>query len=217
MTKLILKRTMSDTVRGSVPDEGTARDYLNNIADMYQESEKAETGQLLDSLITMKYGGSTGVREHIMRMIETAAKLRDLQISVDDQFIVHIALNSLPPKFSQLKTAYHAQKDKWSLNELIAICVQEEEFHRKEVSVNLVGRNQGKVWRFKGKKSATPSDVSKPSTSNTKPTAALKPKKNTVFKCYFCKREGHMKRDCPKYRDWLKKRGLSKVEGAKKE
>ncbi|PRQ40949.1 putative RNA-directed DNA polymerase [Rosa chinensis] len=217
MTKLIIKRTMSETVRGSVPDEGIAREYLTNISEMYQESEKAETGQLLDSLITMQYSDSTGVREHIMKMIETATKLRDLHISIDDQFIVHMALNSLTPKFSQLKTAYHTQKDKWSLNELIAICVQEEEFHRKEVAVNLVGKNKGKAWRFKGKKAVSTSDLSKPSTSGTKPIVAFKPKKGSVFKCYFCKKEGHMKRDCSKYRDWLKKRGVSKVEGTKKE
>lgn len=32
MTKLILKRTLSDTVRGSVSDEGTTSEYLENIA-----------------------------------------------------------------------------------------------------------------------------------------------------------------------------------------
>ncbi|KAL6182376.1 hypothetical protein ACLB2K_043798 [Fragaria x ananassa] len=167
MTKLILKRTMSDTVRGSVSDEGTTKEDMDRIAQMYQENQKAETGQLLDSLITMKYGGSGEIREHIMKMIEIAAKLKDLQIAIDDQFIVHLALNSLPQKFGQLKTAYHTQKDKWSLNDLIAICVQEEENHRKDVTVNLVGKNHGKAWRFKGNKPA--GDISKPSTSSTKP------------------------------------------------
>lgn len=45
-------------------------------------------------------------------MTEISTKLKDLKIAVDDQFIVHIALNLLPAKFNLLKTTYNAQKDK---------------------------------------------------------------------------------------------------------
>ncbi|CAA2990234.1 Hypothetical predicted protein [Olea europaea subsp. europaea] len=41
-------------------------------------------------------------------------------------------LNSLPSKFNQLKVAYNAQRDKWNLNDLIAVCAQEEYRMRRE-------------------------------------------------------------------------------------
>ena len=71
----------------------------------------------------MRYSGSTGMREHIMKIIDTISKWKDLNMSLDDQFIVHQTLNSLLSQFKQLKTTYNAQKDKWNLNELIAVCV----------------------------------------------------------------------------------------------
>ncbi|CAL8992371.1 unnamed protein product, partial [Prunus brigantina] len=35
----------------------------------------------------------------------------------------------------------------------------------------------------------------------------LKTNKTTVFKCYFCDRAGHMKRECHKYKRWVEKKG----------
>lgn len=153
MTKLILKRTMTNTVRESIPDKGTAKKYLDSIAETFTESEKVETSVFLDSLITIKYSGSSGIRENILKMIEISTKLKDLKIVVDDQFIVHMALKSLPAKFNLLKTTYSAQKDKWSLNKLISMCVQKEERMKKEeLIVNMVSKPQSKPRRFKEKK-----------------------------------------------------------------
>lgn len=52
MTKLILKRT-TDTMKWSIPDEGTAKKNLDSIAQKFTESEKVETSVLLYSLITI--------------------------------------------------------------------------------------------------------------------------------------------------------------------
>ena len=81
-----------------------------------------------------------------MQMIEIFAKLAELNIPLDDHIVFHMALKSLPAKFNSLKTTYNTQKDKWTLNELIAVCVQEEERIKKdkEISVNLITKPQGK-------------------------------------------------------------------------
>ena len=41
--------------------------------------------------------------------------------------VVQLALNSLPVQYDTLKVSYNTQKEKWSLHELLAQCVQEEE------------------------------------------------------------------------------------------
>ncbi|XP_061999304.1 uncharacterized protein LOC133716637 [Rosa rugosa] len=112
MSMLIMKRLMSDAVKGSYPDKATAREYLDLIAEMFKENEKAETSILLSTLNNLKYTASVGIREHIMKFIDVAAKLKDLNMPLQDQLIVHQALNSLPSQFNQLKTTYAAQKDK---------------------------------------------------------------------------------------------------------
>ncbi|XP_070672112.1 uncharacterized protein [Malus domestica] len=88
MAILIMKRPMSDNVRAK-----------------FKESDKAETGNLMNSLMTTKFvDGSVG--EHILGLIDITAKLNALGVAISDPFLVHVALNSLP--YSQLKSTYNA-------------------------------------------------------------------------------------------------------------
>ncbi|KAG8373974.1 hypothetical protein BUALT_Bualt11G0081900 [Buddleja alternifolia] len=59
-------------------------------------------------------------------------KLMDLNISLSNNYIVHIALNSLPIEFSQIKTAYNTQNESWTILDLISKCVSEEEKIKRE-------------------------------------------------------------------------------------
>ncbi|XP_061998804.1 uncharacterized protein LOC133716074 isoform X2 [Rosa rugosa] len=219
MSLLIMKRLMTDIVKGSIADQPTAREFLDSIAEKFTQNAKAETAVLLDSLTTMKYNGTVGMREHIMKLIDTTSKLKDLDMPLDDQFIVHQALNSLPSQFNQLKTTYNAQKDKWNLNELIAVCVQEEDRMKRDkaVTVNLVNKPQWQKYKGKGK-AVSVSDSSKPSTSGVKkPFVHPKTKRTSSTKCFFCKKEGHLKRECHSFKKWMAKKGFSKEENPKKE
>ncbi|KAL6322006.1 hypothetical protein AAG906_003147 [Vitis piasezkii] len=81
----------------------------------------------LASLISMKYKGKGNVREYIMEMSHLASKLKALKLELSDDLLVHLVLISLPAQFNQFKVSYNCQKDKWTLNELISFCVQEEE------------------------------------------------------------------------------------------
>ncbi|XP_061993789.1 uncharacterized protein LOC133711703 [Rosa rugosa] len=100
MSLLIMKRLMSEAVKGSFPDKATAREYLDSIAEMFKENEKAEISILLSTLNNLKYTASVGIREHIMKFIDVATKLKDLDMPLQDHLIVHQALNSLPSQFN---------------------------------------------------------------------------------------------------------------------
>ncbi|XP_028965152.1 uncharacterized protein [Malus domestica] len=54
---LIIKRSMTDVVRGGFPDEANAKDFLKSIEAKYRESPKTETGNLMNALTTMRYDG----------------------------------------------------------------------------------------------------------------------------------------------------------------
>ncbi|RDY03167.1 hypothetical protein CR513_13274, partial [Mucuna pruriens] len=62
-----------------------------------------------------------------MEMSNFTAKLKSLKLELGEDLIVHLVLISLPTNFGQFKVDYNTQKDKWSLNEFISYCVQEEE------------------------------------------------------------------------------------------
>lgn len=61
-----------------------------------------------------------------MNLIDVGTKLQELKMTVDEDMMVHFALNSLPKEFKPLKETYIAQKENWTLNDLITIYVQQE-------------------------------------------------------------------------------------------
>ncbi|XP_016652698.1 PREDICTED: uncharacterized protein LOC107882021 [Prunus mume] len=135
---LVMRKSITETICGGITESENAKDFLEAIGLKFKDIEKAETRTLMTKLATMKYDGVEDMRVYLLSMIEVASKLKALKIPIADPFLVHLALNSLPSQFAQLKVIYNAQKDKWSLNELISICVQEEARMKKEKEVNTV-------------------------------------------------------------------------------
>ena len=60
-------------------------------------------------------------------MRDIAAQLKQLGIDISEFFQVHFILNTLPHQYRHFKIFYNTHKDKWSINELMIIYVQEEE------------------------------------------------------------------------------------------
>ena len=69
-----------------------------------------------------------------MKMVHIQTKLKSHQIDLNEKFIVKHDLNSLPTDFTQIKIAYNTIGKKWTVNNLIAKCVVEEEKLKKDKS-----------------------------------------------------------------------------------
>lgn len=48
------------------------------------------------SLTSMQYDGTRSIKELIMKLIDLASKLKNLEITIFDEFVAHIALNFIP-------------------------------------------------------------------------------------------------------------------------
>ncbi|KAH9605342.1 hypothetical protein KSS87_006808 [Heliosperma pusillum] len=143
-----------------------------------------------------------GVRDFIIHMRDIAAQLKVLEVTMFDSFLVHFILCSLPSQYAPFKISYNTHKDKWSLNELLTMCVQEEGrlLMEEGEKVNLtIGTNK----EFTSTKKGYHKDKGKGKIS-VEPTI----KKESL--CYFCKKKRHMKKDCIKFKAWLKKKGYDK-------
>eukprot|EP00253_Pinus_taeda_P012545 PITA_12545 len=137
-----------------------------------------------------------GVREHIMQMRDTVAQLKKLEVDISESFLVHYILKPLPHQYGPFKISYNTHKDKWSINEIMTMCVQEEERLVMELgeSAMLATRGKGKSQaNRKGKGKVPPqADIKKDS------------------KCFFCKKKGYMKKECAKFQKWLVDKGFPK-------
>ncbi|KAL8140724.1 hypothetical protein V2J09_006745 [Rumex salicifolius] len=116
-----------------------------------------------------------------MEMSNLVGKIKALKLEITDDFLVHLVFLSLPIQF---KVGYNTQKEKRTLNELISQCVQEEDMMQRDKTKNSQNKRKNKA------KDAAGTHLQK------------KVKKGDELTCFFYKKAGHVKKDCPKYVTW---------------
>jgi molybdopterin converting factor small subunit len=130
---------------GAIPDCETAVEYLEKVKSQFTGSSKAYVSSLIKRLVSEKYTGG-GVRDHILRMSNVAARLKPLDFAIKDGFLIYLIFNSLPKEFETFEVNYNSMNDKWTLEKFIAMCVQEEEMIKRNNggvgSVNMAKHHQ---------------------------------------------------------------------------
>ena len=120
----VMKNNISHVIRGAIPTLDNAKKYLANIEEQFKSSSKAEASTLIMKMVSTKYSGSTGIREHITMMVDMAEKLKTMDMTISNNFLVHFIMTSLPsPKFEVFKVNYNLLTETWNVSELIAKCV----------------------------------------------------------------------------------------------
>ncbi|RVX20257.1 Retrovirus-related Pol polyprotein from transposon TNT 1-94 [Vitis vinifera] len=196
LSVMYIKTKISAGIRGSIEQHENVRELLKAIDEQFVTSDKALASTLIMKFTSLKLTGVRGVREHIMEMRDIVAQLKKLEVEMSESFLVHFILNTLPPQYGPFKISYNTHKDKWSINELMTMCVQEEGrlLMEQGESAMLVTQRKGKKGKpqasQKGKQQIPPkSDIKKDE------------------KCFFCKKKGHVKKKCLKFQNWLEKKG----------
>ncbi|XP_016494370.2 uncharacterized protein LOC107813597 [Nicotiana tabacum] len=150
LSLMLIKAHISQSIRGSIPKIDKVKAYMKAIDEQFVSSNKALASTLMKRLSSMTFDRSRTVREHIMEMRDIDAKLKSPEVDMSETFLVHFILNSLPAKYGPFKISYNTHKDKWSINELLTMCVQEEERRKHETpeSINMVthGKINAKVF-----------------------------------------------------------------------
>lgn len=203
---MLMRMTIANNIKTTLPKDETAAEFLKNIQDRFKSADKSLAGTLMAELTTKKFDGRRSMHEHVLEMTNLAAKLKTLGMNVDEFFLVQFILNSLPPQYGPFQIHYNTIKDKWNVNELTNMVVQEERRLKQQGqnSIHLV--SQGAERRFgrkpgKGAKKGPPKN-SEPVTVNQAPN------KEHKDKCHFCRKYGHYQKDCPKRKAWFEKKGI---------
>lgn len=125
---MFMRMTIANNIKTTLPNAEDAKVYLTSIETRFKQADKSLAGALMAKLTTMKYDGSRGMHEHVLEMTNLAAQLKNLGMSVDEFFLVQFVLNSLSlsPQYEPFQINYNTMKDKWNLNELASMLVQEE-------------------------------------------------------------------------------------------
>ncbi|RVW75685.1 hypothetical protein CK203_055223 [Vitis vinifera] len=155
MSLMIMKGSITPAIRGAIPDSDNAMSYIESVEEQFLGTSKSLASTLMIKMITMKYDGHSGVREHIMKMSDMASQLKGMDMAILEGFLVHFIMTALPSQFGHFKINYNTQKDKWKMSELIAMCVQEEKklkVEKPDVAHLTIGLNKKSFKKGKGKK-----------------------------------------------------------------
>ncbi|RVX05262.1 Retrovirus-related Pol polyprotein from transposon TNT 1-94 [Vitis vinifera] len=134
----------------------------------------------------MRYKGKENIKEYIMEMSNLVTRLKALKLKLSEDILVHLVLISLPTQFNSFKISYNTQKEKWTLNELIVQCVQEEERLKQEKieSTHLASTSQGFGANKKRKRDNKGKQTAVYETSKQK----VQKKQDKEITCFFCKK-----------------------------
>ncbi|XP_010236775.1 uncharacterized protein LOC104584254 [Brachypodium distachyon] len=123
---LVMKTSISPDIIGALPDKSTAKEFLKAVEEQFKSSEKVYSRELLGKLLE-KYVIERNVRGHTLRMVNATSKLKALEFVLNENIIIFLILESLPPESDQFKINYNSLKEKWSLTEMTPRVVEEEQ------------------------------------------------------------------------------------------
>ena len=105
---MMIKGSITQSMRGALPDCETAKWYFAKIEHLFKGSSKVYATSLIRRLIDEKYDPTGSLREHIMKKCNMAAKLKSMEMEISNGFLVHFIMSSLPPEFSPFMINYNA-------------------------------------------------------------------------------------------------------------
>ncbi|XP_022041895.1 uncharacterized protein LOC110944542 [Helianthus annuus] len=204
LSLIFMKNSISPAIRGAIPDATTTKEYLTNVETQFQGTSKTQASTLILKLVTTKYDGVSGIREHILKMNDMAQKLKGLSKEISDGFLVHFIMTSLPASYEAFKVNYNLQNDQWKMDELIAMCVQEEEcltLEKADVAYLMTADSKKRKGNYKKKPNV------KVQKRDTGASASCSNDSKGKIHCKFCRKVGHKKNGCPDFKEWLAKKG----------
>nr|GFA22216.1 UBN2_2 domain-containing protein [Tanacetum cinerariifolium] len=68
----------------AIPDSENAKKYLSYVEEQFKGTSKAHASTLILKMLTTKYNGVSGVREHIMMMSDMANKLKGMDMEISE-------------------------------------------------------------------------------------------------------------------------------------
>ncbi|CAH9100925.1 unnamed protein product, partial [Cuscuta epithymum] len=95
MCLMVIKNSISVAIRGAIPDSENAKTYLEYVEEQFKGTSKAHASTLILKMLTSKYDGVSGIREHIMKMSDMSNKLKSMDMEISEGFLVHFIMTSL--------------------------------------------------------------------------------------------------------------------------
>src|SRR3954464_13797602 len=171
-------------------------DIVRDLKLIFDTHAAIESYEAFEKFFNCKMEEGSSVSEHVLKMSGHANKLQSLVIVIPNALGIYRVLQSLPPSYKNFMMNYNMQNMNKQLPELFSMLKSAEVEIKKENQVLMVNKTTKFKKQGKSKKKGNFKKGGKKVTATAKKTKAG-PKSDTEF--FYCKGEGHWKRNCPKY------------------
>src|SRR3954465_13557180 len=181
-------------------------DIVHELKLIFETHATVESYEASEKFFNCKMEEGSSVSEHVLKMSGNANKLQSLGIVIPNALGIHRVLQSLRPSYKNFVMNYNMQNMDKTLPELFSMLKSAEVEIKKEHQVLLVN----KTTKFKKGKSKQKGNFKKGGKKVAAPAKKTKARPKPDTECFYCKREGHWKRNCPKYLTVLKNGNINK-------
>ncbi|PPR84446.1 hypothetical protein GOBAR_AA36262 [Gossypium barbadense] len=181
---------LGDEVLREVADEKTASGLWLRLESKYMTKSLTNRLYLKQRLYALKMEEGTPVSQHLDKFNSIIMDLNNIDNKIDDEDQAIIVLCSLPPSYENFVDTMMYGRDDLTLEEVKNALSSSE--LRKKITGKVVENNEGEGLVARGRSKAKGG-----SSSKSHPRSQSKKR----IQCYYCKKYGHMKVDCPKRKE----------------
>lgn len=156
----------------------TSKAVWNALKTYHEKNTLVNKVSTLRRLCSMRLGESDDMAQHINSMSSLFHRCMDLGDNLPEPYQVAILLSSLPPSYDSLVTALEVRPEGELTLGTVKSKLLDESTRRKELNNSNESSND---------------------------TTVLKTMNKEIV-CYFCKKRGHLKRDCVQYKEWKERK-----------
>ena len=175
-----------------------AYEMFQELKMVFQAHARVERYEVSDKFYSCKMEENSSVSEHILKMSGLHNRLSQLGVNLPDDAVIDRILQSLPPSYKSFVMNFNMQGMEKTIPEVYSMLKSAEVEIKKEHQVLMVNKTTS-FKKGKGKKNFKKDGkgVAAPGKSVTGKKPKHGPKPET--ECFYCKGNGHWKRNCPKY------------------
>lgn len=185
-----------------------AYSIMQELKALFQKQARVSRYELHREILDAKMEEGTPVHDHVFKMLGRFDQMEKLGHPYSHEMATDIVLRSLPESYSQFRMNYNMSAGTATLVELHSMLINAERQIPKPQKKEVLLVQKGKVFKKKGANKGKKDKGKEVAKVPETPKKAPKTKASAASECFYCKKVGHWKRNCPKYLE-DKKNGAS--------